>query len=142
MAKKPTQPKRKFRTAKLPADLSGSVFRQLPNVRFFTLDKRYCYISFSQAYANLAKRILGITVSKGISVLDVIKAPKQRAQVKKRLDIALKGKTFARILRYSDKQGRGSYHENTYGPIKNKQGKIVGLYVLSQDVTKKEKKNE
>jgi PAS domain-containing protein len=113
----------------------NSFLDSLPDTIIFSLDTQYQYTAFSEAHAVTMKKIWGVSIAKGMNMLEAISAKKDKTKAKKNFDKALKGQHFVRREDYGDPHHFRTSYEDRYGPIKNKSGKITGLYVWVVDLT-------
>jgi PAS domain-containing protein len=114
----------------------NSFLDSLPETIIFSLDTQYRYTAFSEAHAVTMKKIWGVSITKGMNMLEAISGRKDRNKAKKNFDQALKGKHFVRIEDYGDPDHLRTSYEDRYGPIRDKAGEIIGLYVWVVDLTR------
>lgn len=101
----------------------------------FTLDKNYCYASFSEAHAERMKILWAVDIVIGMHVLEAILDPSDRTKALKNFDRALGGEYFTLVEEYGDIVHQRSFYENHYGPVKDQNDKIIGLSVLVIDIS-------
>lgn len=101
----------------------------------FTLDRNYCYTSYSAMHASVMKTMLNADIHVGLNVLDMILDDHDRHKAKKNFDRALQGEYFTLVEEYGDMMHLRSFYENHYGPIHDPQGQITGLSVLVIDIS-------
>ena len=102
---------------------------------FFALNTQYQYQSFSADHAATMKKIWGVSIEKGMNMLDLILSKADRTKAKRNFDRALRGSTFTKVKQYGDSGLYRTYYEDRYGPIRNPKEKITGLFVVVTDVT-------
>ena len=132
MAKKLASEKKTRKTVSKPCGLS---LTDLPGTIAFTLDKKYCYVSFSPLHAQIMKKIWGVEIELGFNMLDYISRKLDRIKAKRNFDSALKGKHFSKTEQYGDPGHQRTTYQDHYGPVLNKSGRVVGLYVWVLDLT-------
>ena len=80
---------------------------------------------------------MGVDLSPGTNILDIL--PKEKAKHwKQRYDRALGGEVFVEINE-SNLNGNITYSETHHNPIKNQEGEVVGVSVVSRDITESRK---
>jgi PAS domain S-box-containing protein len=102
---------------------------------FFSLDTQFRYISFSPAHAATMKKIWGVDIRAGDSMLDFIPNRNDRQKARRNFARALTGKSFSVQEEYGDPRLLRTYYENRYTPLRAKNGAIRGLTVLVLDIT-------
>jgi PAS domain S-box-containing protein len=107
----------------------------LPGIHFFVLDVNYCYVSFSPAHAKVIKAETGISIVKGMNIIDVIPKLANKKKAKKDYDRVLNGKSFVRTEHYVPGSQQPNQLEIHYAPAKSRSGKINGIYVWIIDAT-------
>ena len=101
----------------------------------FTLDKNYCYTSYSTVHAGIMKKIWGVDIYVGLNMLTVILDDGDRDKAKTNFDRALTGEYFTLVEEYGDVAHLRSFYENHYGPILDEQHQVSGLSVLVIDIS-------
>lgn len=101
----------------------------------FTLDKNYCYTSYSAMHASVMKKIWGVDIHVGLNMLTAIMDDLDRDKAKKNFDRALQGEYFTLVEEYGDIAHLRSFYENHYGPILDQQHQVIGLSVLVIDIS-------
>lgn len=99
----------------------------------FAIDSNY---TISVVNATLKNKYLkfGIDLSPGTNILEVLPESKA-AHWKQRYDRALKGEAYVQVDE-NTVDDKISYSETHHNPIKNNLDKIIGVSVISRDVTK------
>ncbi|MFA6980849.1 MAG: PAS domain S-box protein [Ignavibacteriaceae bacterium] len=103
---------------------------------FFALDLNYCYTAFTTFHRTIMKNIWGVDIEIGMNMLEMILSPEDCQKAKNNFDRTLRGENFILEEDYGDKNLLRTFYYNHYNPIKNKDGKVVGLSVLVIDQTK------
>jgi len=100
------------------------------------LDRDYRYISFNSVHAADMKRLYGVKIKQGDSMLDGITIEDVRAKAKKNIDRVFKqGKIFVTEAYSGDEKREGRYFEITHTPIKDDGGSVVGMAIIAHDIT-------
>lgn len=119
--------------------LLHSVFESPNDIIIFSLDKNYCYTSFTQFHRETMKKIWGVDIHLGLNMLEIITLPQDRAKAKQNFDRALQGESFSLIEEYGDDNLYRTFYQDYYYPVKNKEGEIIGLSVFVIDITQAKK---
>jgi PAS domain S-box-containing protein len=101
----------------------------------FALDRQYRYMAFTENHRKTMKRIWGVDISIGVSMFDYIGNAADREKAKRNFDRALSGESFTIIEDYGDLLHERRWYENSYNPIIDEQGTIIGLTLFLSDVT-------
>ena len=108
----------------------------------FVLDRAYRYTYFNPRHEGVMQAIWGANIRLGMNMLeDVIKSPADRLKARVNFDRALDGEAFTVVEAYGDVELQRSYWENVYAPVRDEDGKAIGVFVQVKDVTT-EKRNE
>jgi len=102
----------------------------------FTLDRNYCYTSYSAMHAGVMKEIWGVDIHVGLNMLTVILNEHDREKAKTNFDRALTGEYFTLVEEYGDIAHLRSFYENHYGPVLDQQHRVIGLSVLVIDISR------
>lgn len=103
----------------------------------FSVDTNYIYTSFNQSHANVMKALYDADIEIGKSILDYQTVQEDRFTAKKNLDHALKGERIIEEA-YSGEEGLSRlFFEVSHNPIKDANGKIIGVAVLAEDITER-----
>ena len=111
------------------------------NIMLFSFNPSYEYISFNQAHFDFVKHNWGITISKGMNVLDIFADNKERAAAQKHFDKVLNGESYILKRKYKKRKGETIFYENTYIPVINN-GNITAATVFAHDITEWSEKEE
>lgn len=126
----------KYRTELL---LLNSIFESPNNIIIFSLDKNYCYTSFTKFHRETIKAIWGVEIRQGMNLLEIISNPTDREKAKKNFDRALKGENFIQTEEYGEVNLHRNFYDDYYFPIKNPDSEIIGVSVFVIDATKQKK---
>ncbi|MCK7487620.1 MAG: PAS domain-containing protein [Bacillus subtilis] len=104
------------------------------NTSIFALDTKYCYLFYNRYHEMTMLNYDKVQIAEGMNLLDQIEDAKDRAETKANYDRALLGESFT-IYRDFVENGKLVHYKNNYGPIKDDNGKIVGLSVIGAEIT-------
>lgn len=103
------------------------------DILVFSIDHNYNYRTFNAAFHSATSYAYGTDVKQGMSLFDSITKASDRDKAKANCDRALAGETHHTIEEY------GSVHpavyETYYNPIHDATGSVIGVAVLSSNVT-------
>lgn len=116
-----------------------SVIESFQDVVIFALDRQYRYFAFNSNHYQTMKRIWGVEIAVGKSMLEYIEDHEDRIKAKKNFDRALSGESFTVEEEYGNIEIERRYYENKYNPIFDKHNRIVGLTLLLTDITERKK---
>ena len=108
----------------------------LEKVIIFSLDKNYCYTSFTNSHFETMKQIWGIEVKVGMNMLSILSQQKidDYKKAKENFDRALAGERFSKIEEYGNETLTRSFWEDHYAPILSG-AEIIGLVVMVIDIS-------
>jgi PAS domain S-box-containing protein len=103
----------------------------------FSLDRDYCYTSYTSSHFETMKKIWGIEISLGSNLLELLNRlnPDDTLKAKTNFDKALAGENLTVVEEYGDKKYVRSFWENRYSPIFNEKKDIVGVVIFVLDVS-------
>ena len=99
----------------------------------FSMNANYA-ISIVNTTLRDKYKTLGIDLKSGTNILDIL-PPEKSAYWKKRYDRSLKGETFIQLDENIAADGSTTYSETLHNPIKDEEGKVTGVSVISRDIT-------
>ena len=108
----------------------------------FSVDRSYCYTSFNRAHALVMKTIFGVDIQIGKNILDYMAAEIDREKAKQNIDKALAGEHVIEESYSGDKKLSQKYFIITHSPIRNANGEVTGVVVVSNDITDHKKAEE
>jgi PAS domain S-box-containing protein len=114
-----------------------SIFESPVDIIIFSLDRNYCYSSFTKFHKATIKNIWGVEIQLGMNLLEIISNPEDRNKAKINFDRALNGEYLVITEEYGDENLFRTFYENYYCPVKNYENEIVGVSVFVIDVTKR-----
>lgn len=125
-----------IRSEQAGTDILQALIDSPQGLVIFALDREYRYLAFNEAHRYVMKQIWNVDIHIGQNMLmDVVGRDDDRAKAKIQFDRALSGEHFVVVDDYGDdKYSRRSY-ENTYGPLKDAAGHVIGLSCFLSDVT-------
>lgn len=106
------------------------------DVLIFSLDTNLRYKKFNRAFADATREVYGTEVYEGMNLLDSIVSQEDRIKAEKNCLKALKGQEVITVETYGNLIKK--YFETKYFPMKDKELRVVGLTVISLDVTDRE----
>jgi PAS domain S-box-containing protein len=110
-----------------------SMMESHKDVLIFSIDRDYRYLSFNKAFKKATFGAYGTEVSTMGSLLESITRVEDREKVKFNCDRALAGESHLTIEEYGEV--KRYYFETRYNPLYNNKGEIIGVTVLSSNVT-------
>jgi signal transduction histidine kinase len=109
-------------------------------ILIFTIDRNYCYLNFNSAFRAGTIHAYGTDVRVGMSIFDSVTSGEDRERVKTHCDRALTGEGHISIEAFGTTHR--SYFETRYNPVYNDKQEIIGVTVLSANVTSRIEKEE
>jgi PAS domain S-box-containing protein len=125
---------------KLQTQLLQSTIESLQAVLMFSIDKEYNYLVANAAFKTATQVAYGTSVTIGTSMLYSITAESDRIKAKQNCGKALAGETFTTIEEYGDVNQ--FYFETKYFPIKDEMDNVIGVTVLSENITERKLQEE
>lgn len=112
---------------------------ELPDsIGVFAIDKNYRFILFNQTYEAYIAESYGTEIKAGDNYLEVFSEYEDIEKEKATLDQALQGIKFNQIGHYFHNNAK-YYFKDTYKPIKNSEGEVIGTVVQYRNITHKKK---
>lgn len=103
----------------------------------FSVDRHYRYTSFNAGHAAVMQAIYGREIRTGERLLDFMTVPEDREKAQRNLDRALAGERFV-VLAYSGEDALSRlYFEVSHNPILAEDNSVIGVAVLSRDMTER-----
>ncbi|NOS90376.1 MAG: PAS domain S-box protein [Cyclobacteriaceae bacterium] len=108
-----------------------------PGFIAFSLDQNYCYTSFTKSHLVTMKKIWGIDIGLGMSLSKLLQELNKTDYHKavRNFDRALVGESFSEVEEYGDNLLARKIWENRYDPIRDNDGRIIGIVVISIEVS-------
>jgi PAS domain S-box-containing protein len=123
-------------------DLMQGVIESPKDVVIFAIDPEYRYLAFNKNHQLTMEHIWGVKIDVGVSMLSYIKDPADRKKAKVSFDRALAGEAFTLIEEYGDSSFNRRWYANTYSPLKDTEGNVIGLTLILTDITERKKAEE
>ena len=117
------------------AILNGII--ESPLTPIFSVDEKYRYTSFNSIHAGVIKSIYGTDIEVGKSILDYMLVAKDRDIAKANFDRALNGEHFSDEAYSGEESLKRSYFIVSHNPVRNDEGRIIGVVVFAQDMTER-----
>jgi signal transduction histidine kinase/HAMP domain-containing protein len=108
-----------------------------PLTPIFSVDEKYRYTSFNSIHAGVIKSIYGTDIEVGKSILDYMLVAKDRDIAKANFDRALNGEHFSDEAYSGEESLKRSYFIVSHNPVRNDEGRIIGVVVFAQDMTER-----
>ena len=96
-------------------------------------DQNYRYLYFNKAHRDSMKNNYHIEIKLGMNILDCIRSEKERKIFKENYDHALRGESRSNTW-ISGNHG-SSFYEIFFNPIMNEDNAIIGVTIMSMDIT-------
>ena len=110
------------------------------SMEIFALDKKYQYLAYNQFHEASMELYYDVDIQLGHSFLEYISDTAMRYRIKNLIDIALSGEPLSRVIEVETSKGK--YLEELYSPIRNEHHEIIGVTIISQDITERKKYEE
>ena len=109
------------------------------NIGIFAIDRNYEFILFNKTYKEYIKEIFGKTVKIGENYLDTFSQYQDIVKEKATIDQALQGVKFDQVGHYTYND-RKYYFKDTYKPISDNSGTIIGAVIHYRNITLKKRR--
>ncbi|CAN5485754.1 hypothetical protein BH09BAC3_BH09BAC3_36490 [soil metagenome] len=103
-------------------------------VAVFSIDLNYRYTFFSASYQQLIESRFNSKIAVGDNLLRSIKNSDEKKKTQDLLDRGLRGETFKAEAKYTDIESESKIYLINYRPVKNEQGKLIGLIAWMNDI--------
>ncbi|WMW24942.1 PAS domain S-box protein [Methanolobus sediminis] len=117
--------------------LMQEVIESPKDIVIFALDKEYRYIAFNKNHQMTMKNIWGADIEIDACMLDYIKDSADVEKAKHNFDRVLAGEAFTLVEEYGDSLLERKWYENTYSPLEDDEGAVIGLTLLLTDITER-----
>ncbi|NYB52312.1 MAG: PAS domain S-box protein [Methanobacteriaceae archaeon] len=107
-----------------------------------SVDTNYCYTSFNRSHQAVMKALYGADIELGKNLLEYQTVEEDRNKAQRNFDRALNGESFIDEYYLGEEELSRLYFEISYNPIKDKEGKVIGVALYAQDVTLRKKAEE
>jgi PAS domain S-box-containing protein len=105
------------------------------NSPVFSVDKDYKYTSFNKAHITVMKLLYNTNIELYKNMLEYITVEKDRKKAKINLTKALNGESLIEEAQTSKELLSRLYFEVTHNPIHDNDNKIIGVAVMTKDIT-------
>ena len=112
------------------------------NAYIFSVDREYRYTSFNSAHASVMRAIYNTEIQTGHSLLDYMTVADDREKAKLNIDRALAGEHLVESAYSGEEKRSRLYFEVSHNPISAEDGTIIGVVVLSRDITERKQAEE
>lgn len=105
----------------------------------FALDRNYRYTSFNSAHKLNMKRLYGIDIEIGSTLVGKEPFKLDQENELQNLIRALAGEQFTIEQEYGLPSTERRFYEISYNPVRNNQQEVIGVAVYAQDITEKKR---
>jgi PAS domain S-box-containing protein len=112
------------------------------NALIFSVDRHYRYTSFNQGHVATMKALYGVEIEQGHKILEYMSVAEDREAAKRNLDRVLTGEQIVEEAFSGEELRSRRYFIVSHSPIKTEEGEIIGVAVLSQDITERKRSEE
>ena len=116
--------------------LLRSTIESFADVLIFYIDLDFKYLVYNKAFHDATFVAYGTNVKPGLSMLDSITNPEDREKARRNCMKALKGANHITVEVFGEVAE--FYFETRYYPVRSSNGEIIGVAVLSSNVTERE----
>ena len=110
------------------------------SMEIFAIDTKYRYLTFNQFHAHNILVFYNKHVSVKSSYLDNLDDQQMKTRIQNLIDIALSGESISRVVEVETVKGK--FLEELYSPIRNDHNEIIGVTIISQDITERKEYEE
>ncbi|MDB5047366.1 MAG: hypothetical protein JWO30_437 [Fibrobacteres bacterium] len=107
----------------------------------WSVDREYRLMSFNSTSLEMFKTNLGVDLALGIRMDEIMPAEALRAEMRERLDRALRGERFLVEVSPPPRGGKENHLEIAYNPIRVA-GDVIGVVVFTRNVTERKMAHE
>jgi len=108
----------------------------------FSVDRRYRYTSFNTSHAAVMRAIYGQEIRINDCMLDFMTVAEDRDKAQRNLDRALAGERFVESAYSGEDALSRLYFEVSHNPIFSEGRSVIGVAVLSRDMTERKRADE
>ncbi len=109
------------------------------NSPIFSVDEDYKYTSFNKAHATVMKLLYNANIELYKNMLEYMTVEKDRKKEKINLTKALNGESLIEEAHSGEELLSRLYFEVTHNPIHDNENKIIGVAVMTKDITSAKK---
>ncbi|GAA0890940.1 hypothetical protein GCM10009122_06190 [Fulvivirga kasyanovii] len=110
------------------------------DILIFSIDRDYKYLTFNSAFKDATYKAYGTSVRMGESMLDSITVDEEKQKALRSCELAMKGESTTVVDVYGELER--NYFETRYHPIMNDNNEVVGVTVLSSNITERKQYEE
>lgn len=103
----------------------------------FSVDRQYRILNFNTAFKEATALAYGASIEVEMNLLDCITGDVDKERARRNFDLALSGQKHVTIEEYGSEER--NYFETSYNPMINDQGGIIGVSVLTINVTERKR---
>ena len=119
--------------------LLESIMNSPPDILILSVDREYRYTFFNKAHRRGMLEVWGTEPEIGKRVFEILPDEEYRRELKYYYELGFAGESWSRTSRFVDRNGRERYFDNLSAPVRDKDGKIIGLTVFITEVTERMK---
>lgn len=107
------------------------------DIVLFSIDPQFRFLFYNAAFKAAVKLVYNSEVSEEMTFLDLITIEGDRARLKANCEKAMAGESHTTVEVYGNSEE--GYYETTFCPILSQTGEIIGVTVISVNVTERKK---
>lgn len=119
--------------------IKQSIMESSYGINIWAVDTRYRYIFFNDAHRKGMKEVWNADIQLGECLLDYVRDPEYREQVRHNYDKMVQGESNNSTDRLQASDGSYHYYENTGYPVYGESGEIIGATIYTTDITERVK---
>ncbi|MBI5303974.1 MAG: response regulator [Chloroflexi bacterium] len=112
------------------------------NALIFSVDQQYRYTSFNKGHAAVMHALYGAEIETGRSILGYMTVTVDREIAHRNLDRALAGEQLVEEAYSGEELKSRRYFQVSHSPIKTEMDEVIGVAVISQDLTERKHAEE
>jgi len=120
--------------------LLTSTISSYKDILIFSIDTNYHYLVFNEAFSVATFQTYSTNINIGMNMLDSITNKNDRKKAKYNCDKALSGEAHVTLEVYGNLTHY--YYETRYSPIFNDKGDVIGVTIMSANVTDRKRAEE
>lgn len=132
--------KRELENLRIKYKALQSSIESFNDILIFSIDRDYRYLAYNSAFKAASFQAYGVEVIIGMSMLDTLVNDADRIKAKHNCDRALAGEDVVAIEVYGDLIRY--YFETRYNPIYGEGSRVIGVTVMSSNITARKQAEE
>ncbi|MFQ6605286.1 MAG: PAS domain S-box protein [Fidelibacterota bacterium] len=112
----------------------SSILESSKGIEIYSVDPQFNYLAFNENHKKAVAHIWGKKLQVGINILEIFPNEIDRQKTKNNIERALNGENFAIVESYGLPPNQ-YYYENSYNPIFDNQGTVLGVSLFLRDIT-------